>query len=927
MSVRTKRMVVVLAVMAMSACLRPPEDGVKPDAGVGGGAGGGAAQTATLEISPATLTVPLGSTATVRVTSVQPDGAPIDVTATAALRAEPEGVVTLSQGVVRAVAAGSVILIARHGELEARASVVVPQASVRSIEVSVTEPSVAKGSLFSAAAIATLTDDTRLDVSATAQWSVDNPQDVDEVLRLLGPGVVLARSGGQARVKATVGAVTGFVDVIVRDSRVVALAVTPGTASVPLNTSLQLSAVARYADGSEADVTRSAMWSSSAPTFTVDASGLAVAKSAGAATLSATLDGQTATAMLTATEAAASRLTFMPGSLTLGVRTSGQLRLVAGFSDGSSADVTAQANFTSSQPTVASVSTSGVRGVVSALSAGTADITARFGALSATAPVVVTAAALQSLEVTPRMVTLSGSGVVLLRARGTYTDGSQSDVTEQALWSSDDAAIAVVSNAAGARGEVRGLNGGTTAVFAQLGGLRARADLTVQAATLASIEVAPAMVSVEAGRTTSLRAVAWYSDNTTRDVTQQATWTSLTPAVATVTTSGSVRGQVRALVNGTATIRVSLQGQTATATVNVQPPALTQLSISPGALSVPVGLPYGFTATAAYSDGTAVPVSDQVVWTSSNPAVAEVLFEQGYVYLDSKQPGAVVITATMMGVAPATATVTVTAATLSRIDVTPGRPVLPIGAYVELSASGVYSDLTTQYLRYAVSWTSSDPSVATVGNTYQDKGVTFAHRAGTTTITATYNGVSSSTVLTVTSATLTQLQVTPFAPRLPVGFDTQLRATGLYSDNTTRDLTYLVSWTSSAPATANVSPWAMLQPVVPGTATITATLGAVQGTTALTVTNATLTGLTMGQPATTPLSVQETRQLTARGTFSDGSMMDVTGFVTWLSSAPAIASVSNASPSNGEVKGLSSGMATITAVRGAVSVTGAVQVQ
>lgn len=920
------RMTTMLSLLAVvnAGCLHTTVDAEVPDAGATADAG---LPSASLELSPASLTVPLGASAPFRVTQVQPDGVVVDVTATAEVRAEPEGVVTLTPGALRAVAPGAVTLVAKLGSLEARAAVTVPAASVRSLEVTVVEPSVAKGALFTATAMATLTDGALLDVSSSAQWSVENPQDVEQVLRLFSAGLVLAQAPGQARVRATVGAVTAWVDVVVRDARVVSLLVSPGMGAVPVGGSLQLAAVARYSDGTEADVTRAATWSSSAPTFTVDASGLAVARSSGAASLSAAYEGQNASSALTATEATARQLVFMPGSLTLGLRASAPLRLVATFSDGTSADVTSQASFVSSRPAVASVSTSGVRGVVTALAAGSADITGRFGAVSATAPVVVTAAAVQSLELTPRSVVIAGNGVVSVRARATYTDGSQSDVSEQAVWTSADVAIATVSNAAGAKGQVRGAGGGATVVTAQLRGVSATLDVTVQAATLSSLELTPAMTSLDAGRTAQLRAFAWFSDNTMRDVTQQAAWSSLTPDVATVSTAVGSRGLVRALANGTATIRVTHLGQTATATVRVQPPTLMQLAINPGAMSVPLGLPAGFEATAAYSDGSAVPVSDQVVWSSSNPQVAEVLLSQGYAYLDSKQPGTVVITATLAGVAPATATVTITSATLSRIDVSPARPMLPVGAYVELNASGVYSDLTTQYLRYAASWTSSNPSVATVGNGYQDKGWVQALRPGTTTITATFNGVSSTTVLTVTSATLQQLQVTPFAPRLPVGFDTALRATGLYSDNTTRDLTNFVSWTSSAPATASVGSWAAVQPLQPGTATITATYGGVQGTTVVTVTSATLTSLAITAPATTPLGVQATRRLSATGTFSDGSTMDVTPYVTWLSSAADVASVSNAWPTQGEVKGLSAGQASVTAVRAGVTAATPIVVQ
>lgn len=914
-----------MAMVTASACLKPPEEMTRPDGGAPADAGVVAA--ASLELSPATLTVPLGSSATVKVTFLHADGTASDVTATAEVRSEPEGVVALSPGRVRAVSAGTAMLIAKANGVEARASVTVPAAQVQAVDVTVNEASVVKGALVEASALATLTDGTKLDVTQTAQWSVENPQDIAAVLQLVGPGRALAKTAGSARIKATVGALTGFVDVTVRDARLMSLLVTPGMASVPVNGALQLSAMGRFSDGSESDVTRAVAWNSSAPTFVVDAAGLAVAKSSGSATITASLDGQESTAVLTATDTAPTQLAFMPGSLTLGIRTSGALRVVATFADGSTSDVTSQSTFSSSAPAIASVSSTGVRGVVSGLSAGSALVSASFGGRSVSAPVTVTAAAISTIELTPRTVTISGSGVVSVRARATYADGSQADVTEQALWSSDDVNIAPVSNVAGARGQVRGLGGGSTVIHAALGSILAQADVTVQAATLMSLDVSPAMVSVEAGRTTNLRAVAWFSDNTTRDVTQQATWTSLTPMVATVTNSGSTRGLVRGLSNGVTTIQVSFQGQTSSSTVNVAPPALMQLSISPGAMTVPLGLPAGFEATAAYSDGTAFPVTDQVQWTSSNPAIAEVLLSQGYAYLDSKQAGTVVITATMMGVAPARATVTISAATLSRIDVTPARPVLPVGAYVELNASGIYSDLTTQYLRYAVSWTSSDPSVATVGNGQQDKGFVTALRAGTTTITATFNGVSSTTVLTVSSATLTQIQVTPFAPRLPIGFATYLRATGLYSDNTTRDLTYLVSWTSSAPDIATVGTYAYLQPLQAGSATITATLNGTQGTTVLTVTNATLTGIVLGNPATTPLAVQEERKLTARGTFSDGQMMDVTPYVTWLSSAQPVASVSNAWPDNGEVKGLSTGTATITAVRGTVSATATIVVQ
>ena len=75
------------------------------------------------------------------------------------------------------------------------------------------------------------------------------------------------------------------------------------------------------------------------------------------------------------------------------------------------------------------------------------------------------------------------------------------------------------------------------------------------------------------------------------------------------------------------------------------------------------------------------------------------------------------------------------------------------------------------------------------------------------------------------------------------------------------------------------------------------------------------------------VAVQANKQLAASGTFSDGTTMDVTAYVTWYSGSTATANVSNAYPKQGEAKGLAVGSTTITAVRGTVSATAQLQVQ
>src|SRR5262249_30289233 len=138
------------------------------------------------------------------------------------------------------------------------------------------------------------------------------------------------------------------------------------------------------------------------------------------------------------------------------------------------------------------------------------------------------------------------------------------------------------------------------------------------------------------------------------------------------------------------------------------------------------------------------------------------------------------------------------------------------------------------------------------------------------------------------------------------------------SDNTTQELTYYVSWTSDAPQTAAVSAYGQLQPVKAGSAQVNATYLGITGSTAVTVTNATLTSIPV-TPNMATLAIGKEQPFTATGTFSDASMLDVTPYVTWLSSKPNVANVANAYPYNGQAKGLSAGTTTITAIRSGVT--------
>src|SRR6202012_3963847 len=96
-------------------------------------------------------------------------------------------------------------------------------------------------------------------------------------------------------------------------------------------------------------------------------------------------------------------------------------------------------------------------------------------------------------------------------------------------------------------------------------------------------------------------------------------------------------------------------------------------------------------------------------------------------------------------------------------------------------------------------------SVPSVSNTPGPNGMTTANGAGSTLISASLGGVSASTPLTVTTATLASIEVTPANPSIANGLTEALQATGIYTDHSTHDLTNSVTWNTSAGGVASVS--------------------------------------------------------------------------------------------------------------------------
>ena len=168
---------------------------------------------------------------------------------------------------------------------------------------------------------------------------------------------------------------------------------------------------------------------------------------------------------------------------------------------------------------------------------------------------------------------------------------------------------------------------------------------------------------------------------------------------------------------------------------------------------------------------------------------------------------------------------------------------------------------------------------------------------------------------------LTGIAVTPSTGTLPLGISQRFVATGTFADGHSADISGSVTWTSSAPAVADIgAATGLADALTLGNTTLTATSGSVSGAQPLTTVQATIRSMVIA-PAALQTGVGITRRFVATGTFSDGSTQDVSASATWATQIAGIAAVSN-----GAATGLALGSTSVTATLGTVAASAEVDV-
>lgn len=601
----------------------------------------------------------------------------------------------------------------------------------------------------------------------------------------------------------------------VASSEVATVAVSPPTSTVSIGAQLPLRAIVEDAIGdtiTDVDV----HWSVQDPTIaTISSTGVVTGVALGSTQVAASAAGKSGIGTVTVEKTPVSKVVVTPSQVDAAPGAQKQLTATA---------LDAEQNPLAGRPVVWSTSNAEVakvdaNGNVSAMSAGTATITATSEGKSGAATVTVSPGSVASVAVTPSPLSMSVGqttqlAVTLKDAVGNVLNG------RTVAWSSSSTTVATVS----AQGLVTAVAPGTATITASSEGKTGTASLTIAKLAVGSVTVDPQGPMLVLGKNAQLTAtVRDVNGNVVTD--REVSWSSSNSGVATVSASGVVTS----VALGTATITATSEGKSGTTVVTVVPTPIATIALTPSTKTILAGETAAFTATTKDASGNVL--SGRVlVWTSSNPSVAGVS-------ATGVATGTGVGVATITATAPlegksGSATVTVNAAS---VNVTPSADSTFVGQTATLTA--IANDTHGNPVpAQGFAWSSNNTGIATVSQT----GVVSGVAAGSANITATLSGQSGQATFKVLApvATVTVSPANPAA--ISVGQSITLQATLKDAANKVIGPGRVVTWTTTDNTIVTITPVAGTYSVTVkasqvGTVTITASSEGKTGTATVTV--------------------------------------------------------------------------------------------
>ncbi|MGN7384916.1 Bacterial Ig-like domain (group 2) [Chlamydia abortus] len=700
------------------------------------------------------------------------------------------------------------------------------------------------------------------EVTIKTDWESENPE-----VASVYAGTITAKGEGTAVLTATYQGKTVVVKVTIHKK---VKALTKDRHSLQLRTGVkeQVELTAFYSDGTKEVVTEKAEWSVDNYEVATVVNGTVEGLGSGTATVVAKFGSRSVS--IPVSVELVRRLDADKPQVSLLVDGTERITLQATFPDGTVEDVTEQAEWSSSNETVADA----IRGEITAYAPGETVITAKYGSKSASVKVDVDSA--KKLEVDRQSLFMRVNNTEQLTLKATYADGRVEDITNAAKWTSSDEKIAFVS-----KGKVHASAPGEVIITAHF---EAKSiDIAIDVEVPRLLEIDREFLSLQKGQSEPLKLFATYQDGTREDVTNKAEWKSDKEA-----TAFAAKGVVTGKRSGEATITAKYGNKTASIVVDVDIPR--KLTTDIDSLALQKGDTHQVTVHAVYADGRMEEVTHQAEWSAGSDSSVEV--RRGLI--TATDSGEAKVTATYSG---RTVTIPVFVDVVQELSADRKTLMLNQGqtGYIKLTSTdkaGNVRDVTRD-----AEWLSSSPKYADVS-----KGAVTAFERGKTIITAKYGGQS--VTIAVDVDIITKLTADTRALSLKSGDQKQIAVTATFSNGSERDVTAEADWKTSSYKVADVDHAGQVTAAGYGKAKITASYGGKSISVQVDVDTLKYLKTDVVQ---LELKKGQTYSAKATATYADGTDEDVSVEALWQSSKLIVADVKD-----GIIRANGPGKATIT---------------
>ncbi|NRS50617.1 Ig-like domain-containing protein [Brevibacillus sp. HB2.2] len=709
-----------------------------------------------------TLNVRIGSTENVKLTAVYSDGTTEDVTTKADWSIDNPAIATVVNGAIKGLNSGSGTVTAKFGSQSTTISVNVeiahrlePSKNLVSLLLN-GEEKIKLKAIFPDGSVTE-------DVSDKAEWSSDNTAVADAL-----KGTIKAYGAGTATITAKYGTKTATIKVDVDTTQKLELNKQNIFMNVGKEEDIELKAT--YANnGGSTVVNDKAEWSSDREDVAYYSNGKIHAVKSGEAVITAKY-GNKSVQVRVDVEVPRS-LYINPAFLTMKSGDKKDVIVNASFANGTSEDVTSKVEWSSDNADV--VFANGK--TVSAYKSGTANVTAKYGGKTATLVVDVDVPQNLTADITTVAIPVGGAKQVTVKAA--YPGGgSAEDVTQKVVWSSSAPNVASVR-----QGLITGVSTGSATVTATYG--TRTVNISVSVGVMQTLTVDKKKIVLANGKSETVKLTAAYADGTNKDVTDTATWSTASAAVAEV-----MNGKITATGSGKTTVTGTFDGKSVTIAVEVD--QATNLSVDPRMLILNVNESKDIKLSATNSAGNSDNVTNDAEWSSSSLKVADVVNGR----VTGLSNGRATITAKYGG---KSISIPVEVGIVSKLEADKRFVSTKSNSNVQVTLTATFSDGRTMDVTNLADWKTSNYKVADV-----TKGLVSGRAYGKTTVTARYNDKSVSIPVDVDMLKYLKTDVVQLV--MNKGETKQVSAIATYMDGSEQNVSKPALWTTTRLLVADV---------------------------------------------------------------------------------------------------------------------------